>query len=81
MRNDPSARPRHAVVEALAEVRNAGAVDLTTVYEYIEPAALDALLLHNSGTDVSVTFSVPDATVAVWVDDERAVVEVTEKSR
>lgn len=79
IRRDLSVPPRNAVITALteAEITESTAPNLP-VYEYVDLDALDALLLHRPKIDVSVTFSVPDATVTVRIDGENhVVVEVT----
>ena len=82
LRSDLSVRPRHAVIKALAAVQNRDRLDLETpLYESIDVEALDALLLHRPETDVSVTFSVSDVTVTVWVDDDgQILVEITDRT-
>ena len=82
LRSDPSVRPRHAVITALTEVQSTNSTDLeATLYDHVELDALDTLLSHRRGVDVSITFSVADVTVTVWVDDENhVVVEVAERT-
>lgn len=82
LRSDLSVQPRHAVITALAAEQNRDRLDLETpLYESLDPEALDSLLLHRPETDVSVTFSISDVTVTVWVEDEEHIlVEVTDRT-
>lgn len=81
LRSGPSVQPHQAVVTALAEVQNRDSLDLEMIlYEYIDPEALDTLLLHRRETDVSIAFSISDKTITVWLDDENhVVVEVSDR--
>jgi Halobacterial output domain 1 len=41
-----------------------------TLYDYIDPDALDSLFTHEGNTIPSVEFTVRGATVTVWQDDD-----------
>lgn len=80
-RYDPSVRPRHAVITTIAGIVDVEPTELeASVYESVELEALDTLLLHEPGTDISVTFAFEGNRITARVDQERRVVVAVEHS-
>ena len=80
LKSDPSVSPRYAVITALSHVRDTDPTNLgVDLYEQIELEALDKLLLHCPSADISITFSLLEKTITVWIDRQNNVIVEVER--
>jgi hypothetical protein len=69
--------PSTAVIESIASVEGLdpfswSTTNGTTLYDFVDPEALDRLLANGSDNNVSITFAVGNYTV--WIDRNKIVI-------
>ena len=80
LKSDPSVSPHHAVITALSHTQNIDPTNLgVDLYDQIELEALDRLLLHCPDADISITFSLLESTVTIWINGQNYVIVEVEK--
>lgn len=75
---NPNQRPEHEtpvsqrVVEAVAEAKNTSPLDVTPLFDYVDPDALDRVFSDGPGSTVRdqgrLTFPMAGCEVTVWAD-------------
>lgn len=82
--NDWSERdPSTAIIEAIASIEGADPVGLaeswgTTLYDQVDPDALDKLVRNGHENSTAVTFTIGD--YAVWIGGSELIVAATESN-
>lgn len=68
--------PSLAAVEAVASLRDVDPTEMVdSLYDYVDPDALDTLIADSTGGPVSVEFQMGDQVVGLWNDGRLAVNE------